>query len=183
MEPRGWWLGGAPSYWQLGIFHEDTPTLPKVFLRAYVVGVSRPVADHRARRRIHHCHCHQGFWPRCSSHSSWPVYPIFNLLLLFVSASFAFLVLACGLFTGISAFLRGSLFQHSPVGTCQESFVRGLIGGCLPELLLEVFETGGYISKTIQLGVLLGLLLLPIVPSFHTAIYLIRQAARARPLN
>ena len=40
------------------------------------------------------------------------------------------------------------------------------IGGCLPELLLEAFEACGYINKTIKLGVLLGLFLLPVVPSF-----------------
>ena len=74
MEPRVWWLGGAPSYWQLGVFHEDILQ----HCRRCSPGRSG-CRDHLGRRRIHNCscHCHRGFSPHCSSHSSWPVYPIF----------------------------------------------------------------------------------------------------------
>ena len=42
MEPRVWWLGGAPSYWQLGVFHEDTQALAAEGVPLSAAGVSRP---------------------------------------------------------------------------------------------------------------------------------------------
>ena len=73
-------------------------------------------------------------------------------------------MLVCSLRTGVFLLLCGSYF---PLRTRrEESFVGGFVSGCLSELLLEAFEAGGYVNKTIKLRVLLGLLLLRVVPSF-----------------
>ena len=93
-------------------------------------------------------------------------------MFLSISASLAFLALACSLFAGITPLLRGSLFGHFPLCTREESFVRGFVSGFLSELLFEVFEAARYVNKKLGLGLSLGLLLsvlcslfLPVVPT------------------